>query len=39
MNGVDEAVRQLRGAACNQVPGAEVAPVGTPAGSAVLLGR
>ncbi|MBO0687480.1 MAG: hypothetical protein J2P45_30380, partial [Candidatus Dormibacteraeota bacterium] len=39
MNGVLEAVRQLRGTACNQVPGAEVALVGAPAGSAVILGR
>jgi len=39
MNGVLEAVRQLRGTACNQVPGAEVALVGAPAGSAMILAR
>jgi len=39
MNGVTEAVRQLRGTACNQVAGAEIALVGAPAGSAVILGR
>jgi acetyl-CoA acetyltransferase len=39
MNGILEAVRQLRGTACNQVPGAEVALVGAPAGSAAILAR
>jgi acetyl-CoA acetyltransferase len=39
MNGVNEAVRQLRGTACNQVRGADVALVGAPAGSAMLLAR
>jgi acetyl-CoA acetyltransferase len=39
MNGVLEAVRQLRGTASNQVPGAEVALVGAPAGSAMILAR
>lgn len=39
MNGVLEAVRQLRGTASNQVPGAEVALVGAPAGSATILAR
>jgi acetyl-CoA acetyltransferase len=39
MNGVLEAVRQLRGTACNQVAGAEVALVGAPAGSAMILAR
>ncbi len=39
MNGVTEAVRQLRGTASSQVPGAEVALVGAPAGSAVILAR
>ncbi len=39
MNGVLEAVRQLRGTAINQVPGAEVALVGAPAGSAMILAR
>jgi acetyl-CoA acetyltransferase len=39
MNGILEAVRQLRGAACNQVAGAEVALVGAPAGSATILAR
>jgi len=39
MNGVLEAVRQLRGTACNQVAGAETALVGAPAGSAVILAR
>ena len=38
-NGVLEAVRQLRGTASNQVPGAEVALVGAPAGSAMILAR
>jgi acetyl-CoA acetyltransferase len=39
MNGIVEAVRQLRGTACNQVPDAEVALVGAPAGSATILAR
>ena len=39
MNGVLEAVRQLRGAACNQVTGAEVALIAAPAGSAAILAR
>ncbi len=39
MNGVLEAVRQLRGTACNQVAGAEIALVGAPAGSATILAR
>jgi acetyl-CoA acetyltransferase len=39
MNGVLEAVRQLRGTACNQVPDAEIALVGAPAGSAMILAR
>jgi acetyl-CoA acetyltransferase len=39
MNGVLEAVRQLRGTAVNQVPDAEVALVGAPAGSATILAR
>ena len=39
MNGVLEAVRQLRGTAVNQVPGAAVALVGAPAGSAMILAR
>jgi acetyl-CoA acetyltransferase len=39
MNGLTEAVRQLRGTACNQVTGAEVALVGAPSGSAVILAR
>ena len=39
MNGVLEAVRQLRGTASSQVQGAEVALVGAPAGSAMILGR
>jgi acetyl-CoA acetyltransferase len=39
MNGVLEAVRQLRGTACSQVAGAEVALVGAPAGSAMILAR
>lgn len=38
MNGVAEAVRQLRGTAANQVPGAEIALVGAPSGSAMILG-
>jgi acetyl-CoA acetyltransferase len=39
MNGILEAVRQLRGTACNQVPNAEVALVAAPAGSATILAR
>jgi acetyl-CoA acetyltransferase len=39
MNGIAEAVRQLRGTAGNQVSGAEVALVGAPAGSAAILAR
>jgi acetyl-CoA acetyltransferase len=39
MNGVLEAVRQLRGTAANQVAGAEIALVGAPAGSAMILAR
>jgi acetyl-CoA acetyltransferase len=39
LNGLIEAVRQLRGTACNQVSGAEVALVGAPAGSATILAR
>jgi acetyl-CoA acetyltransferase len=39
MNGILEAVRQLRGTAVNQVPGADVALVGAPAGSATILAR
>ncbi len=39
MNGLNEAVRQLRGTASNQVPGADVALVGAPSGSAVILAR
>jgi len=39
MNGILEAVRQLRGTACNQVAGAEIALVGAPAGSAAILAR
>ena len=39
MNGIVEAVRQLRGTASNQVAGAEVALVGAPAGSATILAR
>lgn len=39
MNGVNEAVRQLRGTARNQVWDAEVALVGAPAGSATILAR
>jgi acetyl-CoA acetyltransferase len=39
MNGVLEAVRQLRGTACSQVAGATVALVGAPAGSAMILAR
>ena len=39
MNGLTEAVRQLRGTACNQVAGAEMALVGAPSGSAMILAR
>jgi acetyl-CoA acetyltransferase len=39
MNGILEAVRQLRGTAVNQVANAEVALVGAPAGSATILAR
>jgi acetyl-CoA acetyltransferase len=39
MNGVLEAVRQLRGTAANQVADAEIALVGAPAGSAMILAR
>ena len=39
MNGVLEAVRQLRGTSANQVESAEVALVGAPAGSATILAR
>ena len=39
MNGILEAVRQLRGTAVNQVRGADVALVGAPAGSAAILAR
>ena len=39
MNGVLEAVRQLRGTACNQVADAAVALVAAPAGSAMILAR
>jgi acetyl-CoA acetyltransferase len=39
MNGVLEAVRQLRGTAVNQVTDATVALVGAPAGSATILAR
>ncbi|HEY3059882.1 MAG TPA: lipid-transfer protein [Chloroflexota bacterium] len=39
MNGITEAVRQLRGTAANQVKNAEVAVVAAPFGSAVILGR
>jgi acetyl-CoA acetyltransferase len=39
MNAVLEAVRQLRGTAANQVAGAEIALVGAPAGSAMILAR
>jgi acetyl-CoA acetyltransferase len=39
MNGVLEAVRQLRGTAVSQVRGASVALVGAPAGSATILAR
>jgi len=39
MNGITEAVRQLRGTAANQVKDAEIAVVAAPFGSAVILGR
>jgi acetyl-CoA acetyltransferase len=39
MNGITEAVRQLRGTAANQVKDAEFAAVCAPFGSATLLGR
>src|SRR6202453_3731757 len=39
MNAVLEAVRQLRGTAANQVTDAEIALVGAPAGSAMILAR
>ena len=39
MNGMLEAVRQLRGTAPSQVTGAAVALVGAPAGSAMILAR
>jgi len=39
MNGLLEAVRQLRGESSNQVSGAAVALVGAPGGSAVILGE
>jgi acetyl-CoA acetyltransferase len=39
MNGVLEAVRQLRGTASSQIAGAGVALVGAPAGSAMILAR
>jgi acetyl-CoA acetyltransferase len=39
MNGILEAVRQLRGTASNQVTNAQVALVGAPAGSATILAR
>jgi len=39
LNGMTEAVRQLRGTASNQVAGAEVALVGAPSGSAMILAR
>ena len=39
MNGILEAVRQLRGTAANQVSDAEIALVGAPAGSATILAR
>jgi hypothetical protein len=39
MNGILEAVRQLRGTECNQVGGDEVALDGAPAGSATILAR
>jgi acetyl-CoA acetyltransferase len=39
MNGMTEAVRQLRGTAANQVRNAEIATVCAPFGSAAILGR
>jgi acetyl-CoA acetyltransferase len=39
VNGILEAVRQLRGTSANQVSSAEVALVGAPAGSATILAR
>jgi acetyl-CoA acetyltransferase len=39
MNGITEAVKQLRGTAANQVKDAEIAAVCAPFGSAVILGR
>ncbi|SFI79323.1 Acetyl-CoA acetyltransferase [Amycolatopsis sacchari] len=39
MNGVTEAVRQLRGTAVNQLRDPEVALVGAPSGSAMILSR
>lgn len=39
MNGIVEAVRQLRGTASNQVRGAEIALAAAPAGSATILAR
>jgi len=39
MSTITEAVRQLRGTACNQVVGASVALVGASFGSALILGR
>lgn len=39
MNGLTEAVRQLRGTASNQVAGADIALVGAPSGSAMILAR
>ncbi|MEX0428365.1 hypothetical protein AB3X52_12105 [Nocardioides sp. DS6] len=38
LNAVTEAMRQLRGVACNQVAGADVAIVGGASGTAVILG-
>jgi acetyl-CoA acetyltransferase len=39
MSTITEAVRQLRGTACNQVAGASIALVGASFGSALILGR
>jgi acetyl-CoA acetyltransferase len=39
MSTITEAVRQLRGTACNQVAGASAALVGASFGSALILGR
>jgi acetyl-CoA acetyltransferase len=39
MNHLTEAVRQLRGTAANQVPGATVALIGNNAASSAILGR